>query len=136
MPAAFRILIASEEVALAPQLASILEAELEGMGLVGVEAEAVMLQGVTPERVEAAELVLCVGERALQAVGEAGNARAYELLDYLGRTPGTEPALDPAAGMLPVERAEALGALARQLVEQIGRELESDPARPGAASRD
>lgn len=163
MGAAFRILCVSRGGALrAPMLTATLATELAGMGLEGVEVvsaglhtasqfDPALAQGlnaigaepptglpreVTPEMLEDAELVLCVGPAELEEVLELTSVRAYTLLDYLGRTEGTEPALDPAADLLPVERAARLEALARHLAEQIGRELESDPARPGAAARD
>ena len=91
---------------------------------------------VTADLLEEAELVLCVAQQELEQVLTLTSVRAYTLLDYLGRSEASEPALDPGATLSPIERADRLAALARHVAEQIGRELESDPARPGAAARD
>lgn len=162
MPATFRILVVSERARMvAPMLAATLSAELAGMGLEGAEVlsagldatgelvpavgeglsglgldPAVPSSGCTPELLETAELVLCIGPTVLDQVMALSSVRAYDLLDYLGRPGGSEPALDTAVAMPPVERAGRLQALARAVTEQVGRELESDPARPGAAARE
>lgn len=155
MGAAFRILCVSRAGALrAPAIAQAMAAELAGMGLEGVQVAAAGLHAalrydanlpeppdgtpleVTAEMLEDAELVLCATAADLDAVMELTSVRAYTVQDYLGRTEGAEPALEDPCDLHPVERAGRLAALARHLVEQIGRELESDPARPGAAARD
>lgn len=108
----------------------------EALASLGIEGPEGTPREVTAELLEDAELVLCAGEGDLDRVMEITSVRAYSILDYLGRTEGTEEALDPESAMHPVERAGRLNGLARHLVEQVGRELESDPARPGAAARD
>ena len=161
--AAFRILCVSRGGAFrAPLIAQAMAVELAGMGLEGVQvtaaglhaalrydpelAEALASVGadapdgtpreVTAELLEDAELVLCAAAADLDRVLELTQVRAYTVQDYLGRSDGAEPALEATCDLHPVERGGRLAALARHLVEQIGRELESDPARPGAAARD
>lgn len=163
MGAAFRVLCVSRGGAFrSPLIALAMAGELAGMGLEGVEVRAAGLHAavryepalpealgslglevpdgqpreVTAEMLEDAELVLCTGSTELDQVLDLTSVRAYTVLDYLGRNEGTEAALEPECDLHPVERAGRLAALARHLVEQIGRELESDPARPGAAARE
>jgi hypothetical protein len=162
VPAVFRIVFVSQRGRLiAPMLAAALSAELAGMGLEGADVLAAGLDatgeldpavgeglsgegidppapasGCTPELLESAELVLCVGPTTLDQVFGMASVRAYELLDYLGRPAGSDPALDADQPLSPVERAGRLAGLARAVAEQVGRELESDPARPGAAARE
>lgn len=163
MGAAFRILCVSRGGAFrAPLIAQAMAAALSGMGLEGVQvvpaglhaalhhepalAEALASLGgevpegspreLTAEMLEEAELVLCTGPLELAEVMALTSVRAYTVLDYLGRTDGTEAALEAHCELHPAERAGLLAALARHLAEQIGREVESDPARPGAAARD
>ena len=118
MGAPFRILCVARDAA---PLAEAMTEELCGMGLEGVQVTPAAPCELAPEMLEAAELVLCEEPDILERAMELSAVRAYTLREYLGISEGAE-----------LEVPEA----ARQLCNQIGRELESDPARPGAAARD
>lgn len=118
MGAAFRILVVSRD---AGPLAEAMTDDLAGMGLEGVLVTPVAPCELAPELLEAQELVLCSAPDELEQVFALTSVRAYTINEYLGRS--EDAMLEPSDA-------------ARQLTQQIGRELESDPARPGAAARD
>ena len=115
MAAAFRVICVSLP------LVEGLSEELAGMGLEGVEVSLLTAAELQRERLEAAELVLCAAPSEVERVLEVAAVRVYTVREYLGIP--EEADLDPIDAV-------------RQLTQQIGRELESDPARPGAAARD